>query len=134
MRRFIAAGICTLVVAASRSEAQASSRIVTVDLVRAKPGQLDRLLRYYELNWAAARRTVLQQGGISGYRLLVRADTTQGWDVVLETEYPDPATFERREATFAPVLKAKGKILVDGMDRPALGDIVEARTMTLVTR
>lgn len=111
----------------SASAQSPSTPITTIDYVRAKPGELPRLLRFFELNWLSARRTVLAQGGISGFTLMQRADTTAGrWDVILLTEYPDSATYARREEIFAPVLAAKGKILIDGLDRPALGDIVES--------
>lgn len=100
-----------------------------MDFVRAKPGQLARLVRYYEENWGRARATVIKQGGISGYLMLVRADSLDEWDIILQTEYPDSAAFARREETFAPVLAAMGRILVDGFDRTALGDIVHSRTM-----
>jgi hypothetical protein len=104
-----------------------SPRVVGVDYVRAKPGELPRLVRFYQLNWARSRRTLQGRGEIVSYHLLVRADTTAGWDIELHTEYPDSAAYDRREEIFRPVMAAQGRTLVDGLDRSALGEIISSR-------
>jgi hypothetical protein len=111
------------------SQAGASPQaVVALDFVRAKPGERARLIRFFESNWAAVRATLLPRNvGVVGYRMLVSADTASAWDVVLETIYADSAAYERREQIFQPVLAARTKILIDGKDRPDLGDIVTSR-------
>jgi hypothetical protein len=101
--------------------------VVEVDYVRAKPGELPRLVRFYQLNWARSRRTLQQRGAIVSYHLLVRADTTGGYDIELQTEYPDAAAWERREEIFRPVMAAQGRTLIDGLSRADLGEIVANR-------
>ncbi len=123
---YLAIAVAMLFFSNSPMAQSPSAPITTIDYVRAKPGELPRLLRFYELNWLSARRTVLQQGGISGFKLMQQLDSAGSWHIALQTDYPDSASYARREETFAPVLAAKGKILVDGLDRPALGDIVES--------
>ncbi len=130
--RFLALAIGVFVGLGARSgyaQAVRNDRVVTLDFVRAKPGERTRLIRFFQLNWEAARRTALAQGAITGYRLLIQPDTMGVWDVALETEYPDSATHARREQLFQPILRAKGKILIDGLDRPALGDILESHEL-----
>ena len=88
----------------------------TADFMRTKPGQLDRYLRYLDANWARSRRTVLAQGHIRSFRVLVTTPTDEApWDVVLLTEYPDSATHARAEEIFRPVMAAQGETLIDGL-------------------
>ena len=58
---------------------------------------------------------------------IVRADTTGDYDIELHTEYPDSASYARREEIFQPVMAAQGRTLVDGLDRSALGEIIALR-------
>lgn len=101
--------------------------VVEVDYVRANPGELPRLVRFYQLNWARSRRTLQARGAIISYHLLVRADSTGDYDIELHTEYPDQAAWERREEIFRPVMAAQGRTLVDGLSRADLGEIVASR-------
>ena len=88
----------------------------TADFMRTKPGQLERYLRYLDANWARSRRTVLAQGGIRSFRVLVTQPTDEApWDVVLLTEYPDSAAHARAEEVFRPVMSAQGETLIDGL-------------------
>jgi hypothetical protein len=115
--------------AAPSLSAQASPEphFVDVAYVRAKPGELPRLVRFYQLNLARSRRTLQAQGAIISYHLLDRADTTGDYDIELHTEYPDSASYARREEIFRPVMAAQGRTLVDGLDRSALGEIIALR-------
>lgn len=88
----------------------------TADFIRTEPGQLDRYLRYVDANWARSRRTVLAQGGIRSFRVLVTSPTESApWDLILLTEYPDSATHARREGIFRPVMEAQDETLIDGL-------------------
>jgi hypothetical protein len=108
-------------------------QVVTVDFVKAHAGERDALIRYYRANWARARATVLANGGIAHYRMLISADTGSRWDVSLETTYADSAAYSRAEAVFAPVLQAQGTTLIDGKRRSEMAEIVESRT-TIIDR
>ncbi len=108
--------------------------VVSVDFVKARPGERSRLIRYYQLNWTRARVTVLARGEIVDFRMLVRADTGTRWDVALETTYADSSAYARAEAIFQPVLAAQGVTLVDGKRRADIADIVESRIVTVAPR
>jgi len=126
----LAVGAAVAPVTPALAQAVEPRHIVALDFVKAKPGELSRLIRFFELNWSVARATVLaQRAGVVSYRMLVGADTASTWDVMLETVYTDSATYARRETIFQPVLAAKGKVLIDGKDRPAMGDIVASRVL-----
>lgn len=121
-----------LVVVCSAGAQQPSEPIVAVDLVKAKPGQRERLIRFYQLNWEQRRVEALARGMITGYRLLVSADTGTRWDVMLETTYADIASYAARERNFGALIARNPAQPIDGMMRAALGDIVESRDLTVI--
>ncbi len=106
-------------------------QIVSIDFVKARPGQRALLIRFYQLNWSRARATILAKREIVSYRMLVSADTSSQWDVALETTYQDSASYARREALFKPVLDAQGLTVVEGKRRADLAEIVGSRLMTV---
>jgi hypothetical protein len=119
-----------LVVVRSAGAQQPSEPIVAIDLVKAKPGQRERLIRFYQLNWEQRRVEALARGMITGYRLLVSADTGTRWYVMLETTYADSASYAARERNFGALIARSPAQPIDGMMRAALGDIVESRDLT----
>ncbi len=111
--------------------ANAGARSVwSADFVTVRPGLRADYLRFLELNWARARRTALAQGHIRSYRALVAPDTTPGWQVILLTEYPDSASYARREEIFRPILDAQGRTLIDGRATRELTERVVNRVLT----
>lgn len=108
-----------------------SGAIVALDFVKSRPGERDRLVRFYQLNWAELRTVLQARGDIVSFRMLVSADTGSAWDVLLETVYPDSQSFARREEMFAPLRAGRTLVLVDGRDRSSLGDILFSRAMRI---
>ena len=94
------------------------------------PGEHDRYRRFIDANWARARRTARERGEIRSYHALFRPDTAQGnWHVILLTEYPDSAAFERREEIFEPILRAQGHTRIDGKSTRELTSKVDYHTL-----
>lgn len=86
-----------------------------VDLMTVLPGEHDRYRRFIDASWARAPRTARERGEILSYHALFRPDTADGnWHVILLTEYPHSAGFERREEISQPVLQAQGHTRIDG--------------------
>lgn len=102
----------------------------SVDLMTVLPGEHDRYRRFIDANWARARRTARERGQILGYHALFRPDTAQGnWHVILLTEYPDSAAYERREEIFQPILRAQGHTRIDGKSTRELTSKVDYHTL-----
>jgi hypothetical protein len=101
----------------------------TADFVFVKNGERERYLRFLEANWVQARRVARSRDVIGSYQILLAADSAQGWEVVLLTEYPDRAAYERREAIFRPILEARGRILIDGKGTRELTDSIINRVV-----
>jgi hypothetical protein len=98
----------------------------SVDFMTVRPGEHDRYRRFLEANWAKARRTARDRGLIRSYRALFTPDTaTSGFHVILLTEYPDSAAYERREDIFQPIFTAQGRTLIDGKATRELTSKVE---------
>lgn len=82
-------------------EVRTNSSVWSVDLIRTLPGQQAEYLRNIENNWAGARRIARERGAVLSYQALVAdPDSSQGWDVLLMTEYADSASWSDREAIF----------------------------------
>jgi hypothetical protein len=107
---------CTASPALRQEQTSQGPTIWTADFMRTKPGQQERYLRYLDANWARARRTVLDQGKIRSFRVLVveQADSA-AWDVLLLTEYTDSSARAHAEEIFRPVLDAQKETLIDGL-------------------
>ena len=113
---FLLSAGCAQIASAPPAQADATASYWTADYMRTKPGQQDRYIRSLDANWAHFRRIVLEQGGIRSFRVLITTPTPETpWDVVLLTEYPDSATYERAEEIFRPVMRGHQEVLIDGM-------------------
>ena|SRR5688572_3846382 len=108
-------------------EAAGGPSIWSVDLVAVKRGEYRRYLEFLRLNWGRARHTARERGLIADFRAVV--DTTAGatWHVLLMTEYPDSAAYDRREQIFRPILDAQGRTLIDGRGTRELTDSIDYR-------
>ncbi|HEX6049881.1 MAG TPA: hypothetical protein VFZ21_11460 [Gemmatimonadaceae bacterium] len=112
------------------SSASRGPSVWSVDLMTVLPGEHDRYRRFIDANWARARRTAREQGQILSYHALFRPDTAQGnWHVILLTQYPDSAAFERREEIFQPILRAQGHTRIDGKSTRELTSTVDYHTL-----
>ena len=83
-----------------------AQQIVSIDIVRIDQRYEREAMHYYEQNWKAFREAALGDGHISGFNLLrTMTDSTQHFNLVLITEFPDSASFNNREANFRPIMK-----------------------------
>jgi hypothetical protein len=110
-----------------------STSVWTLDYMMTKPGQRDRYLRYLDANWARSRQTLLNQGRIRSFNVLVRTPTdTAPWDVVLVTEYSDSTSQANAEAMFLPIREAQGETLIDGLSGRGPDNVLKKTVFTHV--
>lgn len=102
-----------------------------ISLVRARPGQRERLLRFLRANWLALDAQLLEQGRISGYRLL-EADVVTGvindskrWDYAVILEYRDRQAMQDFVPAYLALLKARPQVRIDGLVFADLGEVVQ---------
>lgn len=97
--------------------------------LKALPGQQDRLERFILLNWFGPDERARQKGYIDGFLLLRGSPADATWDLVVIDIFRDSATHQlARERYRSEIMPKHEKQLVDGLDFPALGRIVEERT------
>ncbi|WP_295680086.1 hypothetical protein [uncultured Nevskia sp.] len=116
----------------SKSEvAPNADAIWAISLVRARPGQRERLLRFLRANWLALDALLLEQGRISGYRLL-EADVVTGvindskrWDYAVILEYRDRQAMQDFVPAYLALLKARPQVRIDGLVFADLGEVVQ---------
>lgn len=83
-----------------------SNPIRIMDFVKIKPGKEAEALFFYENNWKIYREKALSLGYISHYELTrVKAAEGVNFDLILMTEFPDPASLEKVEDNFQPLMK-----------------------------
>lgn len=89
-----------------------------MDAWRAVPVERERYLRFLMANWAPARAEVASgSGAVLEWRVVTcggGSPTCPDWDYLLVTVYRDSSAWARREALFAPVLRRRGMIPIDG--------------------
>jgi len=109
---------------------RAGPSVWAVDVVTVRAGERENYRRFLEANWAKARRTARERAEIVSYRAAFSPDTSgtgAGTQVLLLTEYPDAAAYERREAIFQPILAAQGRTLIDGKSSREMTERIENR-------
>jgi hypothetical protein len=98
-----------------------SQSFSSVDIVRINAQFEKEAMYFYRENWQAFRKSAFDKGFISGYEML-RSDTdsTNHFQFILITEYPDKASFDKREEHFAPIMKSispNGPKMLNKVDR-----------------
>jgi len=103
-----------------------------ISLVRARPGQRERLLRFLRANWLALDAQLLEQGRISGYRLLAAdaaiaagIDDRKRWDYAVILEYRDRQAMQDFVPAYLALLKARPQVRIDGLVFADLGEMVQ---------
>lgn len=94
-------------------EVPLKASIWTVDYVKAKEGELGDLVKYYKLNWQAARKHARKANYVEDYQWFVLPENAD-YQVVLMTKYKDQVQFDRREENFQKIFAKYKPILVNG--------------------
>ncbi len=98
-----------------------AQRYTSVDIVNINARYENEAMYFYRENWQAFRKAALEKGIISGYEMLrTETDSTNHFQLILMTEYPDKASFEKREDHFGPIMKAispNGPKMLNSIDR-----------------
>lgn len=100
-----------------------------LSLVRARPGQRDRLERFLQANWLALDEQALRQHRISAYRLL-RADADpkeSSWDYAVIIEYADREAMTAFVPFYLGLARSSPHVRIDGLDFADLGEVVEQK-------
>lgn len=125
------AGRTTAVDEASPETGSNADAVWAISLVRARPGQRERLLRFLRANWLALDAQLLEQGRISSYRLL-EADVVTGvindskrWDYAVILEYRDRQAMQDFVPAYLALLKARPQVRIDGLVFADLGEVVQ---------
>ncbi len=107
-----------------------AAAIWAISLVRARPGQRQRLLRFLRANWLELDQQLLEQGRISRYRLL-EADAGggdgKGWDYAVILEYRDRQAMDDFVPAYLALLKARPQVRIDGLSFADLGEVVQQK-------
>jgi hypothetical protein len=80
--------------------------IWVIDFAKTKNNKREEMLYYIENNWKAYRNAALRAGYIKSYLVLETiADTTNDYNFILLTEFPDSASLAKVEENFSPIMK-----------------------------
>lgn len=109
-----------------------TAAIWAISLVRARPGQRQRLLRFLRANWLELDQQLLEQGRISRYRLLeadvgAAGSDGKGWDYAVILEYRDRQAMDDFVPAYLALLKARPQVRIDGLSFADLGEVVQQK-------
>lgn len=97
--------------------------ILVMEFVKVKDSKWAEALYFYENNWKLYRNIAISKNYISAYRIeKVLTDSNRLFDIVLITEYPSKALYEKSEENFSDILKTSrpnGPVLLN--DIPPAG-------------
>jgi hypothetical protein len=112
--------------------ASEDAAIWAISLIRARPGQRERLLRYLRANWLTLDAELLAQGHIRNYRLL-EAEAGNGladarsWDYAVILEYRDRQAMSDFVPAYLALLKARPQVRIEGLGFADLGEVLQQR-------
>lgn len=127
-RKPIGSGIATGP-AAAVDETPADPAVVwAISLVRARPGQRQRLLRFLRANWLTLDQQLLEQGRISRYRLLEADEGDgKGWDYAVILEYRDRQAMADFVPAYLALVRERPQVRIDGLAFADLGEVVQQK-------
>lgn len=115
----------------SADPADNAAAIWAISLVRARPGQRERLLRFLRANWLALDAQLLEQGRISAYRVLEADDSEsrdgRSWDYAVILEYRDRQAMADFVPAYLALLKERPQVRIDGLGLADLGEVVQQK-------
>ena len=118
--------------AAHAESGEAAATIWAISLVRARPGQRERLLRFLRANWLALDAQLLDQGRISHYRLLEAdvgkgLDDSKAWDYAVILEYRDRQAMDAFVPAYLELIRTRPQVRIDGLVFADLGEVVQQK-------
>ena len=122
------AGSATLVAGSARSQVRPG--VVVHTLLKALPGQKDRLGQFIALNWLVMDRAAID-AGLFTHAVLHAADAGEAdFEFIVEVGYVDPGGYEAIADQFETIRRAHVTRPVDGLLLRDLGVIVGERRFT----
>lgn len=83
-----------------------SQEFSTIDIVKVNGLYEKEAFFFYNQNWKEFRAEAYKKGFISGYEMLrTEMDSTNHFQLILITRYPDSISFHNKEQNFAPIMK-----------------------------
>lgn len=132
-QRVAARGLVPQAVPAGEGRAASEDAAIwAISLLRARPGQRERLLRFLQANWLALDAELLAQGHIRNYRLL-EAEAGNGladarsWDYAVILEYRDRQAMSDFVPAYLALLKARPQVRIEGLGFADLGEVLQQR-------
>jgi hypothetical protein len=101
--------------------------------IRTKDGHFDDYMKWLSTEWKAQQDALRKAGYVSSYKVMVVADPREGEpDIILATEYPNMAAFDRSvseeyafaKKTFGPLAKASKEQADRATIRTVMGDMM----------
>ena len=101
--------------------------------IKTKDGHFDDYMKWLSTEWKAQQEAMKKAGYISSYKVLIVGDPRGDEpDIILATEYPNMAAFDRSVAeeyafakkTFGPLAKASKEQADRGSIRTVMGDMM----------
>jgi hypothetical protein len=112
---------------AQQATSKQPEKVWELTYLKAKDGQLERLVQFIEKNWFTLDKIAVEQKLISSYRLIRNKNAdNQEWDAVVAVEYPNPLGYNGIKAEFEKIRAAHQTILIDGFKLSDLGSIVKS--------
>lgn len=110
-----------LIVLTCYAQTARGQQLTTLDIVKVNASYEKEALYFYQENWKAFRELALQKGVISGYEMHRTAtDSTQHFQLILITRYPDSTALANSEENFRPIMKEvspQGPRMLNHVDR-----------------
>jgi hypothetical protein len=101
--------------------------------IKTKDGHFDDYMKWLSTEWKAQQDVLKKAGYITSYKVLVVSDARDGEpDIILATEYPNMAAFDRSvseeyafmKKAFGPLAKASKEQADRGSIRTVMGDMM----------
>lgn len=96
-----------------------STGVSTIDFVQVLNDSKDETLYYYQNNWLELRKTALEKGYITDYKLVETVSTEEApFDFILMTTYANQKDFDLAEERFQVLIKEKGELQLLNEKKP----------------
>ncbi|WP_370000926.1 hypothetical protein [Winogradskyella sp.] len=90
---------------------QTNEKITTIETVEILNGNDDEAIYYFQNNWKQLRINAVEKGYIESFQFLKTSYSKETpFHLLLITTYSDKAQYDKREAHFQELIKAKGRL------------------------
>jgi len=103
----------------------------TYTYIKSKNNQKENLKQFLEKNWFVMDSIAVEKGLFNDYQLLenVIATDSASWDFIVAVEYFTSGTYADIQEEWAEIRKNNKKVMIEGLDFPQLGQIVNSENL-----